>query len=95
MVDTQRGTTRSWYMNRDGVKRWADNDAPCDALPEESLTSGLDDYCECMKCGFIGLFQAGTETCHKCGQYGALVDRVPPNAGINRQTASEAGGLSG
>lgn len=37
MVDTQRGTTRSWYMNRDGVKRWADNDAPCDALPEESL----------------------------------------------------------
>ena len=49
---------------------------PCDALPEESLTSGLDDYCECMECGFIGLFRAGTETCHKCGQYGALVDRA-------------------
>lgn len=48
-------------------------------IPAESLTYGLDDYCECLKCGFIGLVKAGTEVCHSCGQYGALVDRVPHN----------------
>jgi len=51
-----------------------------DALPEESLTHGLDDYCECLKCGRIGLVRAGAETCPACGQYGALADRTPPNA---------------
>lgn len=79
MVDTQRGTTRAWYMKRDGVKRWADNDKPCDELPQESLTHGADDYCECLACGFEGLVQAGAESCHQCGKYGGLVDRVPPN----------------
>ena len=79
-VDLQRGVLRRWYVSRDGVKRWADTSKPCEQLPEESLTHGLDDYCECLKCGFVGLVRAGAETCNKCGQYGALVDRVPPNA---------------
>lgn len=27
-VDLQTGRARQWYMGRDGVKRWADNDKP-------------------------------------------------------------------
>lgn len=50
-----------------------------DSLPEESLTHGVDDYCECLACGYTGLVRLGAETCHKCGTFGALVDRVPPN----------------
>lgn len=28
--DLKRGTMRSWIMGRDGVKRWADSNAPCE-----------------------------------------------------------------
>lgn len=28
--DLATGRARAWYMGRDGVQRWADNDAPCD-----------------------------------------------------------------
>lgn len=50
-----------------------------DRLPQESLTDGLDDHCECLKCGFLGLVRAGAEVCPACMQYGALVDRLPSN----------------
>lgn len=34
-LDVERGTTRQWYSNGDGVMRWADNDQPVgrDATP--------------------------------------------------------------
>ena len=35
MVDVKRGTMRRWVMGRDGVKRWLDNNEPCDPLPED------------------------------------------------------------
>lgn len=47
-------------------------------LPSESLTRGLDDYCECLHCGFVGLVRAGADTCPACNAYGNLVDRSPP-----------------
>lgn len=31
--DFETGRTRHWYMGRDGVKRWQDNDQPCE--PED------------------------------------------------------------
>lgn len=27
-MDLERGTSRQWYMGRDGVKRWADTGEP-------------------------------------------------------------------
>ncbi|WP_423454319.1 hypothetical protein [Ottowia sp. VDI28] len=29
-MDLKRGTMRRWYSKLDGVKRWADNDQPCE-----------------------------------------------------------------
>lgn len=34
-MDLERGTMRQWVMGRDGVKRWADNDEPCEKRPED------------------------------------------------------------
>lgn len=30
-IDLQTGMTRRWYIDRQGIKRWADNDQPVDA----------------------------------------------------------------
>lgn len=32
--DLETGSVRQWYVGADGVKRWADNDAPVDAHEE-------------------------------------------------------------
>ena len=29
-LDIATGRTRRWYSGADGVKRWADNDQPCE-----------------------------------------------------------------
>lgn len=34
-MDLQRGSMRRWYMGRDGVKRWSDNDDPIDTPPRD------------------------------------------------------------
>lgn len=35
MLDTKTGLRRRWYICREtGVKRWADNDQPCNANKE-------------------------------------------------------------
>lgn len=36
-MDLERGTMRQWYMGRDGVKRWADTDAPVEDWPESAM----------------------------------------------------------
>lgn len=42
-------------------------------IPPESLTLGLDDYCECLACGYTGLVQAGADCCPNCGIDGELI----------------------
>ena len=41
-ADLKSGTTRKWVMGRDGVKRWADNGAPCE--PNREMTMQFDDW---------------------------------------------------
>lgn len=42
-MDLERGTMRQWVIGRDGVKRWADNNEPCELHPEDY---GLPPYPE-------------------------------------------------
>lgn len=44
-------------------------------LPKESLSFGVDDLCECLECGFIGLVKLGADKCPECGRCGSLIDR--------------------
>lgn len=48
-LDTQTGRIRNWYVDGDGVQRWADDDMPCpgqilkgnaDLVPAEHQTFG-------------------------------------------------------
>ena len=32
-IDLTTGTPRQWYIGRDGIKRWADNDQPTGTEP--------------------------------------------------------------
>lgn len=40
-MDLQTGRTRQWYAGEDGVQRWADNDAPVNAMPESPIFDRL------------------------------------------------------
>ena len=42
--DVATGCARAWYMARDGVKRWADNDAPCDPPRDETVRGALEGH---------------------------------------------------
>lgn len=37
--DTTTGRSRSWYCGADGIKRWADNDQPCEEIGQNIYTS--------------------------------------------------------
>lgn len=43
--DTTTGRSRSWYCGADGIKRWADNDQPCEETGQSFNTSPT----ECSK----------------------------------------------
>lgn len=36
-LDLERGAMRQWYMGRDGVKRWADTNAPVDSGSDSAM----------------------------------------------------------
>lgn len=76
-LDLERGTSRQWWMGRDGVKRWADNGQP---LTQELLNSMMRNpgevthataavLPECPQCGerYCG---DGVQFCTEC---------APPN----------------
>ena len=48
-MDIERGTTRNWYLDGNGVKRWADTnkpvlvDGPLDAMALRSLLEDADE----------------------------------------------------
>lgn len=44
-IDLERGTCRRWYMGRDGVKRWVDDDAEIatSMRPEAPPRDALDE----------------------------------------------------
>lgn len=52
-------------------------DMDCPGCEACATDLDLDDFCECLKCGFVGLVRAGGEVCPGCNGYGALVDRDP------------------
>ena len=51
-MDLERGTSRQWFMGRDGVKRWADDGMPTDG--------------SCAECGAKNAEQAES-MCICCG----------------------------
>ena len=51
-MDIERGTTRRWYLDGNGVKRWADTNKPVlvDGMPDAmALRSLLEDADEALR----------------------------------------------
>ncbi len=38
MFDVQRGTVRRWYMGKEGVMRWYDNDQPVKSTTVQGIS---------------------------------------------------------
>lgn len=52
-LDIKRGTMRGWVMGADGVRRWADNDAPCEPRCDRSACGDFSPGCDNPDCQAI------------------------------------------
>lgn len=77
-LDIERGTSRKWWMGRDGVKRWADSGHPLTQEllnsmmrePGEATRTAAPDLPSCPQCGerYCG---DGAQLCTECAAHNA------------------------